>query len=189
MPIPEKYSVLAQRMKAARDWSKVGLSGIANRCAVVMSYTLQIAPSSERGDVSAADLPGTRKTAEKAGSGGPNLSAPFIDQMFVRAAQLLPRVIEKYGPPDVEGEAQVVWSKVETVQGVVYLENCYALPGEQKLNDRLNAFLIADRGYAPKMWVATGDHWDLFDGSMMVVENLPLRNNKHSGKLYFWKAL
>jgi hypothetical protein len=188
MPIAEKFEVLAGRLSAARAWSRVGLSGIDNRCAVVMSYTLRVAPARDKGDVSAAELPGSRETAAAAGSGGPGLSEKFIDQLFVRAAQLLPRVIEAHGSPDVLGEARIVWSHVEKKRGVVYLEDCYPTPGDTKVNDFANKWLIADRGYDNKTWIVTGDHWDLFDGSVMIVQNQPLRNNKHPGKLYFWQA-
>jgi hypothetical protein len=188
MPIPETFETLAKRMQAARDWSRTGLSGIGNRCAVVMSYTIKVAPDRERGDVSAAEIPGSRMTAVAAGQGGPGLSEKFIDQMFVRAAQLLPRVLEAYGPADVLGEARIVWSRVEKKRGVVYLEDCYPTAGDTRLNDAANTWLIGDRGYEAKTWIATGDHWDLFDGAMMIVQNQPLRNNKHPGKLYFWEA-
>ena len=53
----------------------------------------------------------------------------------------------------------------------------------------VNVLIRAFREDAPEVSVfSSGDHWDLFDGSRMVADGSPIRNNSHPGKLFFWAA-
>lgn len=191
MPITTTWSELQTRFAAVRPWAATAFPDI-NRCAVCMSYALGIEPSKQQGDATVADLPGALAGARKAGAGGPGLHAKFLDQFFIRAAELLPRVQTKFGPADVEGQSKLVWPRVEGKRGILYLEDCYQTTGDKKANAILASFVagVLDfRTDAPEVSVfSSGDHWDLFDGSRMVADGSPIRNNTHPGTLYFWAA-
>jgi hypothetical protein len=191
MPIPLPWDTLQTRFATVRPWAEKAFPQI-NRCAVCMSYTLGIEPSKQEGDATLADLPGAHLGAHKAGPGGPGLNDKVLDRFFIRAAELLPRVQKKFGAADVEGESRQVWTRVEGRRGVLYLENCYQTEGDQQANAALASFIsgVLDfRADTPEISVfASGDHWDLFDGSRMVADGSSIRNNRHPGKLFFWAA-
>jgi hypothetical protein len=151
-----------------------------------MAYTLQIAPS--LGDVSIADIPGVKSTFTAAGpvKNGPSPTsaavggspgAPYGSFFFIRAAELLPRVQRAYGQPNVRGRSDLVWQQVQGHKGVIYLENCYQTEGDKK-------FSVIPWLYQPM----SGGHWDLFDGFVMVAENIPIAENTHQGNMNFWFA-
>lgn len=191
MPLTTTWAELQTRFAAVRPWAAKAFPAI-NRCAVCMSYVLRIEPAKQQGDATLADLPGAQAGARKAGSGGAGLHAQFLDQFFIRAAELLPRVQAKVGSADVEGQSKLVWPRVEGKRGVLYLEDCYQTEGDKKANAAVTSLIagVLDfRADAPEVSVFTsGDHWDLFDGARMVAEGSPIRNNTHPGKLYFWAA-
>jgi hypothetical protein len=191
MSIPLPWGKLQTRFATVRPWAAKAFPDL-NRCAVCMSYVLAIEPSKQEGDATLADLPGAQLGARKAGNGGPGLNDKFLDLFFIRAAELLPRVQAKFGAADVEGRSNLVWPRVEGKRGVLYLEDCYQTEGDKKANAALTSFVagVLDfRAETPDVSVfASGDHWDLFDGSRMVADGNPIRNNRHPGKLFFWAA-
>lgn len=189
MPTVQSWDVIQKRFTAVRPWAAKAFPDI-NRCAVCMSYALQIEPSKQAGDATLANLPGAQAGARRAGPGGPGMHVQFLDLYFIRAAELLPRVQAKFGAADVEGSSRQVWPRVEGRRGVLYLEDCYQTAGDKKANAVLTSFVagVLDfREDAPEVSVfSSGDHWDLFDGSRMVADGSPIRNNSHPGKLFFW---
>jgi hypothetical protein len=175
MSLPYRYTELETRFASVRGWAKQALGESINRCAVCMSYTLRVMPGPQ--EASVADIAGVADSVAKAGqvpgsAGG--TTAP--NQFFIRAAELLPVVQRVHGPPDATGPAHSTWTKVEGQKGVLYVEDCYPTAGDKRLT-------IAGL-YEP----TSGDHWDLFDGIMMVAEGQWLRNNHHKGTMSFWRA-
>jgi hypothetical protein len=98
------------------------------------------------------------------------------DSLFIRAAELLPRVQRAFGRADVEGPGNLVWPRVEGRKGIIYIEDCYPTNGDKRWTIK--------GIYEP----TSGDHWDLFDGIMMVAEKAWIRNNKHASTMHFWQA-
>jgi len=184
--LPFTYDLLQDRFAKVRPWAKNAIGDSTNRCAICMGYTLQITPSGDdatietimSGSLSASmrregALEGGPHPGIVPGSGGPLRG--LSKMLFIRASELLPRVLRVHGKPDIEGVCKDVTSEVLGRRGVLYLENCYQTKGDEKYS-----FLFFQ-------WT-TGDHWDLFDGSKIVAQDGPLAGNKHSGKLYFWQA-
>jgi hypothetical protein len=173
LPISHSFPTLASRFSTVRPWAQAAF-GNFNRCTICMSYTLRLTPSA--GDKSLADLDGVKEALAKA---PPLPGAPagsIAAQLFIRAAEFLPRVQRAFGPADVEGIGRDVGPGLVGKKGVVYIENCYPTAGDK----RWSIQGLYER--------TTGDHWDLFDGFQMISVGEGLRNNSHNGKLWFWKA-
>ncbi|HYF08142.1 MAG TPA: hypothetical protein VD970_11010 [Acetobacteraceae bacterium] len=158
-----------------------------------MSYTLGVTP--RRGDVTLADIPDAKRLIAEAWPGVlGNFSAEGAKQFFVRAAELLPRVIERFGRPDVQGTASSEWIKVVGAPGVLYLEDCYQTDGDKKAAMHLKTFMVSNKVLPPifaggvDAMFTSGDHWDLFDGRVMVADGDPIAHNRHPGQMYFWRA-
>jgi hypothetical protein len=104
----------------------------------------------------------------------------------------------KFGAADVQGKSMAVWPSVEGRRGVLYLENCYATKGDKEKAAAVgaamragqigNPFIIASAVAAATDAFASGDHWDLFDGAIMVSVGHSVRNNSHTGDMYFWRS-
>lgn len=168
-----RFPILSERFATVRPWAKAAFPDY-NRCTICMSYVLRITP--RVGEASLTDLAGSASVLANAPAlpGAP--VGAIGDQLFIRAAEFLPAVQRAFGPADVEGVAKTVWPAVHGRQGVVYIENCYPTSGDKTMTIR--------GLYEP----SSGDHWDLFDGLRMVSAEEGLRNNGHSGKLWFWKS-
>jgi hypothetical protein len=186
MSLPFRFGELTVRFANVRAWAEKAVGSGMNRCAICMGYTLQIAPSAEDGSVAA--LSGVEASVTAAGpiKAGPSPrpavggapGTPYGGYFFIRAAELLPRVLRAYGPPDVQGRADQVWPRVMGQKGVIYLENCYQTDGDKRLS-------AIPWLYQP----SSGDHWDLFDGFALVAEKISISGNTHKGTLNFWRAL
>ena len=175
MSLPFRYDDLASRYATVRPWAAASF-GDYNRCAMCMGYTLRISPTKAEGDASLSDLAGAYDRLKQA---PPLRGAPeggTAEQLFIRSAELLSRVQRAFGQADVEGPGRDVWPRVVGRKGVLYIENCYQTAGDKRMTVK--------GIYAP----STGDHWDLFDGAIMVAQEDGLRDNKHAGTLYFWEA-
>lgn len=173
LPVPHRFQTLSSRFATVRPWAASAFGGF-NRCTICMSYVLRLSP--QTGDASLADLAGSAGALAKAPP-LPNAPAGSLgSQLFIRAAEFLPAVQRAYGAADVEGIGSQVWPSVVGQQGVLYIEDCYPTEGDKR-------WTISGL-YEP----TSGDHWDLFDGFQMVAAQEGLRNNRHSGKLWFWKA-
>lgn len=178
--LPFRFDDPKSRFDYIRGWAKRVVGEDQNRCAICMGYTLRLTPHTAEGDASLADIPGmSAKLNSNGGPGSPNGLAGSADkQLFIRAAELLPRVRGAFGPANVEGVASVVWTQLQWRSGVVYIEDCYETKGDKRLNAVLpDAFAIT-----------SGDHWDLFNGYKMIAEDLAIAGNHSSSKLYFWQA-
>ena len=175
MPLPFRFTELSERFATVRPWAKASFSDY-NRCAMCMGYVLRITPTKAEGDAALSDLAGaqSRMVSAPALQGRPQ--GGTAEQMFIRAAELLPRVQRAYGKADIEGPGREVWPRVEGRKGVIFIENCYATDGDKSWTIK--------GIYEP----TSGDHWDLFDGLMMVSEQQWIRDNKHAGTMYFWQA-
>lgn len=173
LPASIRFQTLSSRFATVRPWAESAFSAY-NRCTICMSYTLRVTP--QTGGASLADLAGSQDAIAKAPKlpGGP--AGNIGPQLFIRAAELLPAVQRVFGAADVEGTASSVWPGVVGKQGVLYIEDCYPTAGDKRMTIK--------GIYEP----TSGDHWDLFDGFQMVAAQEGLRNNSHSGKLWFWKA-
>ena len=184
--LPFAYDALQERFATIRPWAKNAIGEATNRCAICMGYTLRLTPSQDdatiqtilNGEVrtsfeGAPPLAGGPRPGVLPGSGQPLRGLSQL--LFIRASELLPRVRRAYGPPDVEGICRDVSARVLGRRGVLYLENCYQTSGDKRYS-----FLF--------MQWTTGDHWDLFDGSSVVAQELPLAGNNHAGQLHFWQA-
>lgn len=176
MPLPERltYDSLASRLALIRPWALATFGEATNRCTVCMGYVLRLTPSGT--DATAADLPGMSTAVAAAPSLDGLPAGPLDKKLFIRAAELLPRVRSAYGAPDVEGVARLVWPRMVGVKGVLYVENLYETLGDKKFNK-----------YSP-IERRTGDHWDLFDGLMIVTMEEMFRNNNFPGTVCFWKT-
>ncbi|UFN50739.1 hypothetical protein LPC08_09060 [Roseomonas sp. OT10] len=179
MPLPFTYEDLEKRFATVRPWAKDLVGEDTNRCAIVMGYTLKMAPDKSKGDANLTHLVGKEQEIAnaKAVVDGP-VGRSYPDLFFIRAADLLPRVRQAYGNPDVEGEGKVVWPQVHGRKGVLYVENCYPI-GRDKTWAKVTLGI-----YEPN----SGDHWDLFDGLKMVALGYWVSNTSHPGKMYFWVA-
>lgn len=195
MPIPIAYADLEAYFSQVRAWAKKSFDGVLNRCAICMGHTLRLKP--KQSDATLATIPQARERIAKAWpSPQPGDFCPDPASTFVRAAELLPRVIEAYGAADVQGVSSDVWSKVVGQRGVLYLEDSYQTEGDKTKAMHMRTFLVGN-GILPPIFAAgvadrmftSGDHWDLFNGNIMVAEGYPLANNQHAGQLYFWRAL
>lgn len=173
IPASIRFQTLLDRFSTVRPWAKTAFAEY-NRCTICMSYTLRVTPRA--GEASLADLAGSQDAIAKAPklNGGP--AGIIGPQLFIRAAELLPAVQRVFGAADVEGTASKVWPGVVGRKGVLYIENCYATAGDKRMTIK--------GIYEP----TSGDHWDLFDGLRMVAAEEGLRNNSHSGKLWFWRV-
>lgn len=173
LPVSHRFETLSSRFATVRPWAQAAF-GDYNRCTICMSYVLRVTP--QAGEASLADLAGSQEAIDKA----PKLpGAPVGNigpQLFIRAAELLPAVQRAFGAADVEGVANTVWPGVVGKQGVVHIENCYPTAGDKRMTIK--------GVYEPN----SGDHWDLFDGLRMISVGEGLRNNGHTGRLWFWKA-
>jgi len=184
--LPFTYDALQERFATIRPWAKNAIGDATNRCAICLGYTLRLTPSQDDATIQtimtaelgtsfngAPPLAGGPRPGVLPGSGKPlgGLSQLF----FIRASELLPRVQRAYGPADIEGVCKDVTPKVLGRKGVLYLENCYQTDG-----DKRRSFLFFQ-------WTS-GDHWDLFDGTMIVAQEDRLAGNRHSGQLHFWQA-
>lgn len=176
MPLPFRYDDLAARFGTVRPWAKQTFGEDINRCAICMGFTLRVSPAKQEGDASLADLAGAQQKLASAQAlrGGPQ--GAYGDLFFIRAAELLPRIQRAFGRADVEGPGRETWPRVEGRKGVIYVENCYPTAGDKRWTIK--------GIYEP----TSGDHWDLFDGLQMVAEQQWIRNNKHTGTMYFWQA-
>ena len=175
MPLPFRFDELSSRFATVRPWAKTSF-GDYNRCAMCMGYTLRISPTKAEGDASLSDLAGAYDRLRQA---PPLRGAPdggTAEQLFIRAAELLPRVQRAFGKADIQGPGREVWPRVEGRKGVLYVENCYQTSGDKTWTVK--------GIYEP----SSGDHWDLFDGVMMVAEEAWIRDNKHASTMYFWQA-
>lgn len=184
--LPFTYAKLEERFATVRPWAKNAIGDATNRCAICMGYTLQITPSGDDATIETimnAEL-GTSFRGAPSLAGGPQPGVPrgsreplrgLSRMLFIRAAELLPRIQRAYGPADIEGVCKDVTPKVLGRKGVLYLENCYQTNGDKKYS-----FLFFQ-------WT-NGDHWDLFDGTNVVAQEQRLSGNRHSGQLYFWQA-
>ena len=184
--LPFTYDSLADRYASVRPWAKSAVGDTFNRCAICMGYTMRITPSGDDVTIEAImnDELGTSFRGARALPGGPQSGVPrgsreplrgLSQMLFIRAAELLPRIRRAYGKPDIEGVCREVTPKVLGRKGVLYLENCYQTAGDKKWS-----FLFMER--------TTGDHWDLFDGSKIVAQDDWLCGNNHTGQLHFWQA-
>jgi len=173
--LPFTFDDLADRFSKVRPWAAAHFGEI-NRCAICMGFTLRLSPSKQEGDASLGDLvdAGKKIAGAERIEGGPQ--GDYGSVFFIRASELLPRVQRAFGRADVEGPANQVWSQVQGIKGVLFIENCYPTAGDKSWTIK--------GIYEP----TSGDHWDLFDGMVMVTEKEPIRDNRHSGALYFWKA-
>lgn len=173
--LPFTFEDLNERLPKIRAWASANFGEI-NRCAICMGVTLRLTPSTSEGDASVGDVAGSDKILTDAAriAGGPR--GDYKNQLFIRASELLPRVQRAYGLADVSGPAKVVWPRVEGSKGVIYIENCYPTEGDKRWTIK--------GVYEP----TSGDHWDLFDGIMMVAEKAWIRNNHHEDSLHFWRA-
>ena len=175
MSLPFRYEELESRFATVRPWAKTAF-GDYNRCAMCIGYVLRISPVKAEGDASLSDLAGAYDRLKKA---PPLRGAPAggtAEQLFVRSAELVPRVQRAFGRADVEGPGREVWPRVLGRKGIIYIENCYQTGGDKRWT--------VQGLYEP----VTGDHWDLFDGGRMVAEEAWLRDNRHAGTLHFWQA-
>lgn len=180
--LPFAYSALEERFATIRPWAKTAIGEATNRCAICMGYTLRLTPSED--DATVASLtgakasffsaPGLRGAPVPVAFGGA-APRPLSAQFFIRASELLPRVLRAYGKPDVQGVSNQAAKSVIGRKGVLYLENCYQTPGDKRFS-------------FPFLQRTTGDHWDLFNGAAMVAEGLMISGNNHEGQLYFWQA-
>ncbi len=175
MTLPFRYDDLAGRFTAVRAWAKASFADF-NRCAICMSYTLRLSPSRQDGDACLGDLAGAEPRLQGAAAleGLPQKQAGQL--LFIRAAELLPRVQRAFGRADVEGPGRQIWPQVLGRKGIIYIENCYPTDSDKRWTVR--------GVYEP----TSGDHWDLFDGLQMVAEEQWIRNNSHPGQMYFWAA-
>ena len=179
MPVPFTFDKLSERFATVRPWAKDLVGEDTNRCAIVMGYTLQMRPDKSKGDANLTHLPDKQEQIARAGAvvNGPT-GRSYPDLFFIRASDLLPRVRDAYGAPDVEGEGKLVWPRVHGRKGVLYVENCYQLDGDKKLSK-----------WTMGLWERnSGDHWDLFDGLRMVALGYWVTNTSHPGNMYFWLA-
>jgi hypothetical protein len=186
MSLPFRFDDLMTRFADVRPWAKTAVGEGMNRCAICMGYTLQITPSA--GDASITEIPGVKSTFSAAGPikagpsptsaavGGIPAAAPYTSYFFIRATDLLPRVLRAYGRPDVQGVSKVVWPSVIGRKGVLHLERCYQTEGDKSMS-------------IPWLYESTsGGHWDLFDGFIMVAQGLGIRGTDHPGIMNFWAA-
>ena len=184
MPVPFRFEDLRARFTAVRPWAETAVGEAVNRCAICMAYTLQITPSP--GDASISDIPGVGPTFAKAGpiKAGPSPlsaalggtpSAPYSSYFFIRAAELLPRVLRAFGQPDMEGITKDIWPTVVGKKGVLHLANCYQTEGDKTFPKSL---------FEPM----SGGHWDLFDGVALIASNVLIKGNTHRGKMSLWLA-
>ena len=195
MPLRFRFAELEASFAEVRRWAKKPFDGILNRCAICMGYTVGLKP--KPGDATLADIPGAQQRIQEAwplATGG-NFSPGAAKTYFVRASELLPRMIEAYGQPDVTGVSSGVWPMVVGQKGVLYLEDCYQTDGDKVKAQHMRKFLVGTGALPPifalgvtDRMFTNGDHWDLFNGNLMVAEGYPLANNAHAGQLYFWRA-
>ncbi|MFT8243734.1 hypothetical protein [Roseomonas sp. BN140053] len=179
MSIPFTYDRMAERFTRVRPWAKQVLGAETNRCAVCMGYTLQLTPAKAEGNATLMDIPGKEEDLKRASriAGGPS-GTDYPDLFFARASDLLPIVQRAFGPADVEGVGRDIWPQVHGRRGVLYIENCYPTAGDKILKAR--TFGVVTR--------TSGDHWDLFDGAIMVAQEDPVRGTAHPDKMFFWQA-
>jgi hypothetical protein len=157
-----------------RPWALATFGAATNRCTVCMGYVLRLTPSGA--DATAADMPGMSASIAKAPPLDGLPAGPLDKKLFIRAAELLPRVRSAFGVPDVEGAGRLIWPRVVGIKGVLFIENCYETDGDKKINK-----------YSPVDRVS-GDHWDLFDGLTMLTLEEMFRNNNYPGNVCFWKT-
>jgi len=195
MPIAVTYAELDKRLAEVRPWA-TQIVPDQNRCTICMCYVLRTYADGSGKEATLAQLPGAAdqiKSVAAKGVATQMFTPTFADSFMVRGAELLPKVISKHGKPDIEGISKIVWPRVNNQRGVVYLEDCYATKGD--VTQGLVLSTLMDVGSpVPTLTVpdrvtpSTGDHWDLFDGTLLVTEKVPLANNSHTGTLYFWRA-
>jgi hypothetical protein len=132
----------------ARLWVKyqkervhaVTLDPPADRCALVLSLTLDVRPHQDTKSASFEQL-SLDETKPKRRQGGGNY--------YVRASELAGRLANEWGKPDVVGRGTWVFNHIEGRTGVLFIHKSLRYAEIRHLHPKL------------------GDHIDLWDGSMM----------------------
>jgi len=193
MPLPTSFFTLSARFATVRAWAEKAFPDI-NRCAVCMGFTLDLKPDKSAGQATLASQPNAANRARAAGAQVIGFGSAMPDDFFIRAEELLPAVIKKYGTADVEGRSDTVWPRVVNNLGVLFVENVYQRPGDKKKEAVVASFggpllgPIVRAGLNSAGVFFSGDHWDLFDGTRMVAEGQPIAGNKVTTRMCFWRS-
>ncbi|MCC7429168.1 MAG: hypothetical protein IT557_19940 [Alphaproteobacteria bacterium] len=193
MPIP--YATLDARFAEVRTWGKDAFPKL-NRCTICMGHVLGMMPAKASGDVTLANVPGAEQAMRGVAGNHQTFSGAKPDEFYVRASEMLPRVITKFGKPDIEGATNLVWPAVVSNRGVLYFEDCYQTKTDKAkdLAFHITRSVVTSFFPVPILYqmddkFATGDHWDLFDGKLVVSLGGKLRQLAgYPGKLMFWKC-
>lgn len=173
MPIPMPYGELSARLKDTRDWGANVTDG--NRCALVVGAALRLKPYPHH------------RTFRGQPSANPALrTMPFLDRLFLKAADVTDVIQKTYGMPDLTSTgidliAHANRNPGKTIfdgrRGVMYLEDCWKTMAEK--------LTFSD---------ATGDHIDLWDGQCLEIYRDKGRNAVVTGlianarRIHFWSA-
>lgn len=193
MPVPYSYAKLEERFAIVRAWGKAAFPDI-NRCAVCMSYTVNVRPDKAAGDATLSTQPDAANKARIAGGIHTEMDTSDPDHFFVRASELLPAMQKKYGPPEVDGPANLVWPRIVKNQGVLYLEDLYQTAGDKKKEAVVASIggpiagVLVRKMLKDSRTYYSGDHWDLFDGKQMVIEEQGIAGTQYTVRMCFWKC-
>ncbi len=173
MPIAMNYGEISARLKDSRDWGKIVTDG--NKCALAVGAALRLKPYPHH------------RTFRGEPSANPTLrSMPFLDRLFLKAADVSEVIQKTYGMPDLRstGVELISYARQDpgrTIfdgrRGVMYLEDCWKTCRER--------FTFSD---------ATGDHIDLWDGQCLEIYREKGRNAVVTGlianarRILFWSA-
>lgn len=162
--LPLSYPELLERFSSIRGWAGDVTQG--NRCALVMGKSLRLTPSY-----------GQLTMRGRSGNDALN-NMPFLDRMFVKAADVSAAIIATYGPADLEIAGKDALSAMKGLKGAVYLEDCWRTPSEKFAH----WLRIADK--------KSGDHLDLWDGETLEIyraeKNAPLLVSNSARVLCWW---
>lgn len=162
MPIPFAFSGLQLRLRSVRSWAGDVTDG--NRCALVIGATLKLRPG-----------PG-EETFRGQPSANPSLrDQPFLEKMFLKAADLAFQITKTYGPPTLATPGSAAIPLLKGRKGVVYLKHCWQTRTEKVTFSQSRS----------------GDHIDLWDGSVIeIYRTHPFGNElvAHAENVLFWEC-
>jgi hypothetical protein len=138
--LPYDYELLAERLASIRSWAGDITAG--NRCALVMGLTMKLNPG--KGETTFRGVTDVKKDIR---------SMPFLDRLFVKAADVAFQLTRAHGPPDFASAGESARAGMQDFRGVVYLSNCWRTPREKLLFAKTRS----------------GDHIDLWDGSVLEI--------------------